>query len=144
MQDFEIFPNFITKLKIMKIYNTLANLHARNEILNENNAKLLEESSKKSGISKDSFIDGLALCALDSNMASKIPIIKLRTILEVAVNSKGPQLLVLNSGKNRTSKIQQSNNLVLLRNRDEIEKKLYPSPINFEKLLENKPVRSRG
>ncbi|CAG9316020.1 unnamed protein product [Blepharisma stoltei] len=138
--DFGIFPELISKQKITHIFNALLSFELQTDTIKFEGFITLNHANTFT-IGRKVFIDGLALCALESKFSNQTPFLRLQATLEKILNSNGPALSVAKSGRTRTNKFKIPSNLLQLRAKEEDDRKAKTLSISFDSAISSKPSR---
>ena len=132
-KDFSVFPDLISKGKIVQIYSGILGLLRPEVNLVMSLSVCLSSVTKSKFLNAEELIQGTAVCALNSSLNYKTPEETLRVTLERMTQSKGPSMIPKLTGRVRTSQLEKSDNLVFLRKKFNYQN-LTPEPC-FEDLL---------
>jgi hypothetical protein len=122
-KDFQIFPDIISKAKLLRFFNALAGIYAQTEGPEKEESVMSEhprapEQTEKDVIDQHLFVEALALIAAEINYIrpTPTPVHRICYLIERLNQSTGP-IIVLNSKSNSQPAVQRVDIITPLRDR---------------------------
>lgn len=122
-KDFQIFPDIISKAKLLRFFNALAGIYAQTEGPEKEESVMSEhqrapEQTEKNVIDQHLFVEALALIAAEINYirSTPTPVHRICYLIERLNQSTGP-IIILNSKSNSQPAVQRVDIITPLRER---------------------------
>ena len=120
-KDFEIFPDIVSKTKLLRIFRTLSEISNENSEISIHSITSLDENipMAEDWIDDKLFVEALALISAEINYEDPFPgpVAKICWFIERLSQSEGPQKVIKALGHSRTTSGEGPDMLALLKSR---------------------------